>query len=192
MDQQDEWCKTRNIIDENKIIKDTKNGKLNGGFGEECRKVIGLICIHSLLYVAKFFFLVFIASPVAVFQAESARAIIVNSFIMLSGLVFDQLGQGKMNESFDFKKIVKARGWMPVYIIALFTISGFFLIFIDKNFEVNHFLIVQIATYIILFTSSFSAVVEAIVHIPDEALPSMQQKEGKPKRGINTVDRIEI
>lgn len=162
-------------------------------FREECKQIISLAYRHSFLYIVKFIFLAMIATVVACVEAESYHSLIVSSFTLLSGLLFDQLGKKKITEKFDFKRAESFCDVMALYIVILFGCSILLLILEDRIFPVNaesvetYFGLYEFKwiMFFALFSSSFSALVEAIINIPEETLPSRQQKTGKVKSGIN-------
>lgn len=162
-------------------------------FREECKQIISLAYRHSFLYIVKFIFLAMIATVVACVEAESFHSLIVSSFTLLSGLLFDQLGKKNITENFDFKRAESFCDVMALYIVILFGGSILLLILEEQIFPVN----VENAKvywglyefkwimFFALFSSSFSALVEAIINIPEETLPSRQQKTGKAKSGTS-------
>ena len=112
---------------------------------------------------------------------------------MLSGLLFDQLGKRTIIENFDFKRAEAFCNVMALYIFIMFGGSILLLILEDQVFPVG---VADAKTYLslfefkwimffVLFSSPFSALVEAIINILEETLPSRQQKTGKAKSGIN-------
>lgn len=162
-------------------------------FWEECKQLFALAYRHSFLYLAKFIFLAMIATVVACVGSDSYHSLIVSSFTLLSGLLFDQLGKKSDIENFDFKRAEAFCNMMALYILIMFGGSILLLILEDQIFPSD---VVSSETYLslfqfkwimffVLFSSSFSALVEAIINIPEETLPSRQQKTGKAKSGIN-------
>lgn len=101
-------------------------------FREECKQIFSLAYRHSLLYIVKFLFLAFIATVVACVEAESYHSLIVSSFTLLSGLLFDQLGKKKIAENFDFKRAELFCDIMTLYIIVLF-LGSILLLILEKR-----------------------------------------------------------
>ena len=131
-------------------------------FREECKTIISLVYRHSPLYLFKFLAWIIIIVVVTCVEADSYHALIVNSFIFLGGLLFDQLGKKKIPENFDFKKAEKFCDLMAFFIFILFLTSILLLILENKyiliegrdNFiDLCYF---KWLTFLVLFSSSFS------------------------------------
>lgn len=182
------------------IKRDITNGASNKakldieyGFWEECKIIWSLVCRHSLLYVIKFMFLILISAVVACVYSETYHSLVVNVFILLSGLFFDQLGKKNVIEDFDFKRAEHFCYFMVVYIAFFLILAGLILILGKEWFASRTFLrdcwlsftAFKIMAYFVMFTASFGALVEAIVNIPTETLPNRQQKtNGQNKKSI--------
>ena len=112
---------------------------------------------------------------------------------LLGSLIFDQLGKKKITEDFDFKRTEGVCGIMSFYIFFLFFLSVLLLIFEKVLFDVesecgkacvslNAFKVIM---FFALESSTISALVEAVANIPEQTLPSRQQKIGNVKMGTN-------
>lgn len=180
-----EYKKTHDIT--NGASKNRKRDS-NSSLWEEYKQIISLINIHSRLYIAKFLFLVIIVVPVACMESDSYHTLIVSSFTLLGSLLFDQFSKKNIADNFDFKKAEGFCDIMVLYIGILFLSSITLLILEDRLFPIEEgtkkimgLSEFKLMMFFLLCSSSFSALVEAIVNIPEEALPSRQQKTGKVK-----------
>lgn len=155
-------------------------------FWEECKQIFSLVKRHSYLYLIKFMFLAMIVVLVSCVTADSYHTLIVSSFTLLGSLLFDQLGNKKITENFDFRRAEAFCSVMSFYVFFLFFLSVLLLIFENMLFVVetdgkgtyislNNF---KVIVFFVLESSAFSALVEAITNIPEETLPSRQQKTG--------------
>ncbi len=177
------------------------------GFGEEYKQIFRLVCRHSSIYIGKFFFLLIIVTGLACFKGDSYSELIISSFTLLGSLLFDQLCKKKIPEDFDFIRAEKFCFYMSLYVFILFLFSLFLLcakedLFPEIAVEVskisddtskvannnnNFWTLKKFKWFIFCFccSANFSALVEAIVNIPEESLPSRQKKLGMPKKVTN-------
>lgn len=199
MDGMDEEVKLGEAQNLNKT-HDITNGasakqKLNitYSFREECKQIFYLARRHSSLYLVKFMFLSMIVVSVSCITADSYHTLIVSSFTLLGSLLFDQLGKKRVTEKFDFKRAEAFCDIMFLYMFFLFFLSTLLLLLENVFFSVGiedgeACVSLKQFKWIMFFaleSSTFSALVEAIVNIPEETLPSRQQKIGNVKLGTN-------
>lgn len=174
------------------------------GLGEEYKQIFKLVCRHSPIYIGKFLFLLIIVTGLACFKGDSYSTLIISSFTLLGSLLFDQLCKKKIPEDFDFIRAEKFCIFMSFYIFFLFLLSLFLLCVKDDLFSetiVNVNTVLENASnvantnegfwtlgrfkwfiFCLCCSADFSALVEAIVNIPEESLPSRQKKLGIPKK----------
>lgn len=201
MDEEVKLGKTENLNKTHDITNgasDKQKMNITYSFRDECKQIFSLAGRHSYLYLIKFMFLAIIVVLVSCITADSYHTLIVSSFTLLGSLLFDQLGKKKITENFDFKRTEAFCGIMFLYMFFLFFLSVLLLILENILFGVgiegkeacislNQFKWIM---FFALESSTFSALVEAIVNIPEETLPSRQQKTGHVKLGINIDTNI--
>lgn len=173
-------------------------------FGEEYKQIFTLMYNHCQLYIGKFLFLVIIVTGLACFKGDSYTTLIISSFTLLGSLLFDQLCKKKVPENFDFNRAEKFCNFMTLYVFLLFLISLFLLCTKDDIFSENMVDITEISENIntgiqagegfwtlrkfkwfcfcLCCSADFSALVEAIVNIPEASLPSRQQRVSSQKK----------
>lgn len=198
-DRMDEEVKLGKVQDLNRT-HDITNGASNQqkmhitySFWEECKQIFFLARRHSPLYLVKFMFLAMIVVLVSCITADSYHTLIVSSFTLLGSLLFDQLGKKKVTEEFDFKRAESFCDIMFLYMFFLFFLSTLLLLLENVFFSVGvesseaSISLEQFKwiMFLALESSTFSALVEAIVNIPEETLPSRQKKAGNVKLGTN-------
>jgi len=176
-------------------------------FGEEYKQIFKLVLRHSTIYIYKFLFLVIIVTGVACFIGDSYSTLIISSFTLMGSLVFDQLCKKKIPEDFDFVRAEKFCVFMTYYVFILFLLSLFLLCAKDNLFpeivtnvnvllenssvDVNHnekfWALGRFKWFIFCFCCSadFSALVEAVVNIPEESLPSRQKRVKSIEKSVN-------
>lgn len=198
-DRMDEEVKLGKAQDLNKThditngASDKQKMNITYSFGEECKQIFFLARRHSPLYLVKFMFLAMIVVLVSCITADSYHTLIVSSFTLLGSLLFDQLGKKKVTEAFDFKRAECFCDIMFLYMFFLFFLSTILLLLENVLFKIGiegseACISLEQFKWIMFFaleSSTFSALVEAIVNIPVETLPSRQQKTGNVKLGTN-------
>lgn len=166
-------------------------------FGEEYKQIFKLVWYHSQIYIFKFIFLIVIVTGVPCFKADTYATLIISSFTLLGSLFFDQLSKRKLPNKFDFSRAEKFCFIMTVYIFFLFTLSLFLLcvkedIFPSMNADITNVNTAALALnnffgpldrfkwfiFWLCCSADISALVEAVVNIPEETLPSRQEKTG--------------
>ena len=176
------------------------------GFGEEYKQIFNLVCRHSPIYIGKFLFLIVIVTGLACFKGDSYSTLIISSFTLLGSLLFDQLCKKRIPEDYDFIRAEKFCVFMTFYVFLLFLLSLFLLCVKDDLFPetvrnvntviesfgvINNdegFWTLSRFRWFIFWlccSADFSALVEAVVNIPEEALPSRQKKLGMVKGATN-------
>lgn len=186
------------------LIHDITNGsspnpKMNKTytFGEEYKQILKLVICHSSIYLFKFLFLIIIVTGLACYISDTYSTLIISSFTLLGSLLFDQICKKKIPENFDFKRAEKFCLFMTFYVFLLFLLSLFLLCVKDDFFPVlvtssntDNINIGEISITNVFWTLSkfkwfifclgcsadFSALVEAVVNIPEASLPSRQEK----------------
>lgn len=172
---------------------DKQKMNITYSFREECKQIFSLARRHSRLYLVKFIFLVMVVVLVPCITADSYHTLIVSSFTLLGSLLFDQLGKKVISENFDFKRAEVFCDIMFFYMCFLFCLSILLLLLENVCFgagmegseaciSLKQFKWIM---FFVLESSTFSALVEAIANIPEETLPSRQQKTGNVKLGAN-------
>lgn len=196
MDEEVKLGKTQDLKKTHDITNgasDKQKMNITYSFGEECKQILFLTRRHSPLYLVKFMFLAMIVVLVSCITADSYHTLIVSSFTLLGSLLFDQLGKKKVTEEFDFKRAESFCDIMFLYMFFLFFLSTLLLLLENVLFKVGiegseACISLEQFKWIMFFaleSSTFSALVEAIVNIPEETLPSRQQKTGSVKLGTN-------
>lgn len=194
-DRMDEEVKLGNTENLNKThditngASDKQQMNITYSFGEECKQILSLARRHSPLYLVKFMFLAIIVVLVSCITADSYHTLIVSSFTLLGSMLFDQLGKKRITENFDFKRAEGFCDIMFLYMFFLFFLSVLLLLLENVFFSVRieggeACISLEQFKWIMFFaleSSTFSALVEAIVNIPEETLPSRQQKTGNVK-----------
>lgn len=196
MDEEVKLGKTENLNKTHDITNgasDTQKMNITYGFREEFKQIFSLARRHSLLYLIKFMFLAMIVVVVSCITADSYHTLIVSSFTLLGSLLFDQLGKKVITENYDFKRAETFCNIMFLYMFFLFFLSTLLLllenIFFGAGIEGSEACIslkqFKWIMFLALESSTFSALVEAIVNIPEETLPSRQKKTGNVKLRTN-------
>lgn len=166
-------------------------------FGEEYKQIFKLVCRHSQIYIGKFLFLIVIVTGLACYKGDSYSTLIISSFTLLGSLLFDQLCKKKIPENFDFNRAEKFCLFMTFYVFLLFLLSLFLLCVKDDIFPTlitnasttNSYSDVETTNslfwtldrfkwfiFCLCCSADISALVEAVVNIPEETLPSRQEK----------------
>lgn len=152
-------------------------------FGEEYKQIFKLMCHHSPIYIGKFLFLIIIVTGVACFKGDSYSTLIISSFTLSGSLLFDQLCKKKIPENFDFIRAEKFCSFMTFYVCLLFMISLLLLAIKDDIFpeviDATAFSRFKWFIFCLCCSADFSALVEAIANIPEQSLPSMQEKSSE-------------
>lgn len=167
----------RNIL--NKTSSNENNFENKKSIRWEINQVSKLTLRHSIAYIGKFLFLNIIVLLPSCILSETITGMIISSLTFLGCLLFDQIISFINLKDFDFIKTKKFCIGVFVYIMILWFINIDLLIFqlpITDKFDLTRF---KITIGLILFSSTVSVLTEAIMNIPQQAMPTSQEKTNK-------------
>lgn len=145
----------------------------------EIKQISKLTLRHSIAYIGKFLFLNIIVLLPTCILSETVTSLIISSLTFLGCLLFDQIISFINLKDFDFLKAKKFCIGVFIYIMVLCFVDIDLLIFqsyISNRFILSDF---KITAGLILFSSTISVLTEAIMNIPQQAMPRLQEQFNK-------------
>lgn len=155
------------------VKEDDKENKKSIGW--EINQISKLTLRHSIAYIGKFLFLNIIVLLPFCILSETITSMIISSLTFLGCLLFDQIISFINLKDFDFIKMKKFCIGVFIYIIILCFFNVDLLIF--QSYFSTHCNLIEfkITIGLILFSSTASVITEAIINIPQQAMPTSQE-----------------
>lgn len=172
-----------NPIVTNKIVagkKRTSKTTSRDILKNELQQVIGLIDIHTSIYILKFIYYVVFSLILSCVFADTHMLVIVNALIVLLSFMFTAVTlKPQAGQIETFKCLMRICLRLKIYVYALVCIAFTTLILAATN-KVNVTVVplcgFKVLVYALLASSSVITLVEAFYNIPTQALPDEQNK----------------
>lgn len=166
----------RNFFDPASDINEKNENVNRKSVHWEIRQISKLTLRHSIAYIGKFLFLNIIVLLPSCILSETVTSMIISSLTFLGCLLFDQIISFINLKDFDFMKTKKFCIGVFVYIMILCFINIDLLIFQFYIYDLFDLSKYKITTGLILFSSTISVLTEAIMNIPQQAMPTLQEQ----------------
>lgn len=145
----------------------------------EIQQISKLTLRHSIAYIGKFLFLNIIVLLPSCILSETVTSMIISSLTFLGCLLFDQIISFINLKDFDFIKTKKFCFGVFVYIMILCFVNIDLLIFQSYISSIVDLSKYKITAGLVLFSSTISVLTEAIMNIPQQAMPTSQEQINK-------------